>query len=133
MRYPFTPDLATGNSIIDEEHKALLKAVDKVMQDISSGKGKENAKESIVFLLDYTKTHFAHEQELQVKSNYPDYATHKAWHTQFLADIQKKATTITAGNIDSVFVIELTKTITNLVNHIKTFDKKLADYLKTAK
>ncbi len=132
MRYEFTKDLETGNSTIDGEHKLLIKAVDDVMQNVSAGKGKEQLTSTVDFLNDYTKKHFAHEEELQAQSKFPTMATHKVWHTSFISKLKTVSDKLTKDGENSLIVIELTQVISSLINHIKTEDKKLADFLKSA-
>lgn len=132
MRYQFTNDLLTGNSIIDSEHKTLIKAADDAMQSVSAGQGQENLKKNVNFLADYTVTHFKHEEELQTTSKYPDIVAHKAWHKTFVNDLNGIARKIVKDGPSSVMVIELTGKISALINHIKTEDKKLANHIKNA-
>ena len=129
MRYEFSDDLRTGNTIIDTEHKTLIQAADDAMQDISNGKGKESIQKTTTFLSEYTKTHFAHEEELQEKSKYPDIVAHKVWHKQFVATLSDTAAKISRDGISSLSVIELTRSIGALITHIKTEDKKLANHI----
>ncbi len=132
MRYEFTPDLETKNAIIDSEHKTLFKAVNDLMDKVSTGKGKESVDGAVTFLLDYTKKHFSHEEDLQQKSSYPGMVAHKTWHVKFVKDLTEISNKITGASASPVVVIELTKLVSVLITHIKTEDKKLADHLKTA-
>ncbi len=131
MRYQFTPDLETGNDIIDSEHKLLIQAVDDVMQNISQGKGKEQLNSTVDFLNNYTKKHFSHEEDLQAHCNYPAKANHKVWHTSFISKLTTISNKLKTEGENSLIVIELTQIISSLITHIKTEDKKLADYIKS--
>lgn len=133
MRYQFTNDLLTGNNTIDSEHKTLIKAADDAMQSISAGHGQEDLKKNINFLANYTVTHFKHEEELQAQSKYPDIIAHKAWHKSFVSGLTETANKIVKDGSSSIIVIELTKKISALINHIKTEDRKLATHIKNAK
>lgn len=130
MRYHFTEDLITGNDIIDSEHKTLIKAADDVIQRIATGEGKESVEKTILFLSDYTVTHFAHEEVLQAESKYPDIVAHKEWHKTFVKNLQETASNIIKDGATSLMVIELTKRISVLLNHIRTEDKKIANHIK---
>ncbi len=132
MKYEFTADLLTNNSIIDSEHRELIKAVNTLMDNISSGKGKDSIDGAVTFLVDYTKKHFGHEEDLQIKAKYPALSGHKAWHVKFVKDLSGIASKITSSGSSSVIVIELSKLVSSLITHIKTEDKKLATFLKTA-
>ncbi len=131
MRYEFTEDLFTGNSMIDTEHKKLLKAVDDLMQHISSGHGKDQVDSAVNFLLSYTKEHFKHEEDLQKQNSYPEYEKHLAWHKKYIDTLSGLQQKLVGNGASSLMVVELTGAVSDLVKHIKTFDKKLADYLKS--
>lgn len=134
MRYQFTEDLVTGNKLIDAEHQTLIKAADDLMVSISGGKGKDAVIKTVKFLSDYTKTHFRHEEELQEKCQLPDMAIHKAWHRSFEKELQEVAAKLADKGPTSLIVIELTRKMSALLNHIRTKDQELAEYIaKTAK
>ncbi len=130
MRYQFTPELATGNTIIDAEHKSLLEAVDDLMSKITAGQGQESVVKATTFLVDYTKKHFKHEEELQEKNNFPEMPNHKIWHKNYLDVLDKLSDKIKVEGPTNLIVLDLIKAMGDLVSHIKTFDKRLADYLK---
>lgn len=129
MRYQFTEDLITGNRLIDDEHKKLIKTADDIMVNITKGQGKESLDKAVKFLSDYTKTHFKHEEQLQEQCKFPDIQTHKAWHRNFEKELQLVAEKITKQGTSSVIVIELTRKFSALLNHIRTKDKALAEYI----
>lgn len=133
MRYQWSEDLATGNPVIDSEHKTLIKAVDDLVVVISSGKGAEELNKSLRFLARYTQTHFGHEESLQKESNYPSYLAHKVWHTTFVGGVNKLVKKFEAEGPNNLLVIELHKAITVLLGHIRTEDRKIADHIKAHK
>lgn len=132
MKYQFTKDLETGNTTIDSEHKELINAVNKVMADVSQGKGKDSLKQAVTFLNDYTKKHFRNEEQLQLKSSYPDMPNHKVWHKNFIDKLQSISDKLLQEGASSPLVLQLTNTVSQLITHIKTEDKKLANFLKTS-
>ena len=62
MKYELTPDLMTGNQLVDREHKELLEAVNRLMDACSEGKGREKSAEVFRYLLSYVDKHFADEE-----------------------------------------------------------------------
>ena len=60
-----------GNSIIDNEHRELFRAVNKLLDECGKGKGRAAMEPAIKFLLDYVDKHFAHEENLQKKAIIP--------------------------------------------------------------
>jgi hemerythrin len=134
MAYVLTPDLLTGNSLIDEEHKQLFKAINDLLDACASGKGRAHLAETLKFLGDYTAKHFGDEEKLQLDSKYPDYANHKILHDGFKrvvaelsAKLQKEGATVTlVGQVNSNIGDWL-------VRHIKREDVKVAQHVKSAR
>ncbi|WP_373601082.1 bacteriohemerythrin [Paraclostridium bifermentans] len=134
MAYNWTNDLLTGNTQIDSEHKELIKAINDLLEACSKGKGRAEIEKTVKFLSSYTKTHFAHEEILQMKSKYPDYANHKKYHQHFIAtvdDIQKK---LLATGPSIALVGEINTKVANwIITHIKKEDVKVAAHIRNNK
>lgn len=130
MVYEFTNDLRTGNTIIDGEHKTLIKAANDASQAITLGKGMQELESTLSFLASYTKTHFENEGKLQDKYEYPERRRHKLWHESYIRDIDLTYSRLKSEGTSPVLVAELERRIHILINHIKQQDTKLADYIK---
>lgn len=134
MAFIFTPDLVTGDDLIDTEHKELIAAFNSLMDACNHGKGRAELEKTTAFLSEYTKKHFADEERLQIKTNYPDYVNHKKYHDAFIrvvnelmAELRKEGPTITmVGKVNNNFSGWL-------VNHIKKEDVKVALNARNAK
>lgn len=129
MAYELTKDLETGNEIIDSEHRELFRAVNEFI-DACNSQGKMSLEPSVRFLLQYVGKHFAHEEELQEKSSYPDMAAHKAFHEKYKEDLKKTVLQIPSSGPTLNDLVNLNGQIAVLVDHIKVEDKKLSGYLK---
>lgn len=133
IKYELTPDLMTGNALIDSEHKQLFAAVNELMDACALGKGREKIMATAQFLTSYVAKHFGDEEQLQVKSNYPNYQPHKQFHEGYkrqLADtvrvlMSEGATVKTLGDLNRVVGV--------LISHIRTEDKRLAQHVKNSK
>ena len=132
MAFTWSKDLETGHTLIDNEHRQLIKAADELVEACSQGKGRQELTNSVNFLSNYTKTHFSHEEELMVKSKYPDYAGHRAWHQAYIRDIEAVATKLKAEGATIALVGEVNMKVSQLIMHIKSTDLKLAQFLKTS-
>lgn len=129
MRYKLTPDLETGNKMIDSEHRELLDAVNKLMDSFAQGQGRTAIDPAVKFLLDYVRTHFAHEEQLQERSKYPGINEHKQFHTSYTNTLRD----IVSELPEKHGVAEVRKISAHtqlLINHIRTEDKRLAAHLK---
>lgn len=130
MFFSFTKDLETGNAQIDSEHKMLINAINDLLDNCSKGKGRAELNKSVEFLSNYVKTHFSHEEALQIKHQYPEYEGHKRWHTAYIADIEKIVKKFSQEGATIALVGEVNAKAGALITHIKTTDSKLAKYIQ---
>ncbi|RDY22979.1 hemerythrin [Romboutsia maritimum] len=131
MAYNWSNDLQTGNMQIDTEHKELIKAINNLLEACSTGKGRAEIEKTVNFLSSYTKTHFAHEEVLQKKYNYPDYNNHKKYHQSFIDTVESIREKILANGPSIVLVGEVNSKVGNwIINHIKREDVKVAAHIR---
>ena len=130
MRYDLTKDLETGNRTIDQEHRELFQAVNRLMDSCSKGQGRASMEPAIQFLLDYVDKHFAHEEQLQQTSRYPGIAAHKTFHTTYKRGLGKIVAQIPASGPSVSDLGTLNRHIALLINHIRTEDKRLGAFLR---
>lgn len=132
--YTWSQDLQTGTVSIDTQHKQWIDALNNLLTACSQGKGRDNIRNTLVFLQNYTSKHFADEEMLQQKYNYPAFAAHKRYHDAFkkvvqdiIAEYDKTGPTIVLiGKINS-------KLGDWFINHIKNEDKKMAAFIQSKK
>ena len=130
MAIAWTNDLETGNTQIDNEHKQLIKAADELLEACSQGKGRQEIGHAVEFLSSYTKTHFAHEEQLMSKHKYPDYIVHKNWHIDFIKEIESVAEKMKAEGATIALVALVNNKLSQLLRHIRTDDLKLSQFIQ---
>lgn len=131
MAYKWSDDLLTGNMQIDTEHKELIKAINDLLDACSMGKGRAELEKTVKFLSSYTKTHFAHEEVLQMKYNYPDYNNHKKYHKHFVEQVENIHKKLLTEGSNIVLVGEINSKVGNwIISHIKREDVKVAQHIK---
>lgn len=130
MNIEWTSAIETGNALIDSEHKILIKNINDLFDACSKGAGRAKVAESAKFLSDYTKTHFSHEEQLQVKHKYPKYSEHQKWHKDFSLKIEPELAKLKTGEPTIATVAQINTLIGLLVSHIKSADVALAKYIK---
>ena len=132
MTYAWTPDLATGDTVIDNQHKLIFSAVNDLFEAYQSGKERQEVEKTMGFLREYAVSHFAEEEKLQEKYNYPDYLAHKQLHTEFKELIQRLAAKMSKDGPTDNFIIEVCTTIGEwLFSHVKEQDCKMAAYIRS--
>jgi methyl-accepting chemotaxis protein len=132
-RFAWSPDLETGNDLIDSQHKQLIEAIANLMDACSGGKGRSVLVETIDFLESYTAKHFGDEEELQQRYRYPDYPNHKKLHDGFKRVVAELGQQLKAEGATISLVGKVNTHIGGwLVNHIKREDTKVAAHLRKA-
>ena len=129
-KYELTPDLMTGNQLVDREHKELLEAVNRLMDACSEGKGREKSAEVFRYLLSYVDKHFADEERLQMQAKYPGYAAHKNFHESYKKNLRDIEKTLVAEGPTIAMLSALNRQVGILVTHIRWDDKKMAEYVR---
>ncbi len=95
--FNWTADLATGNGMIDQDHKHLIALVNKLNDAMAGGKGNAVLGPILDELIAYTVSHFGREERLMQQIAYADYAAHKAEHTKLIGEVQELRGKFAAG------------------------------------
>jgi hemerythrin len=131
MAYKWDSSLETGYDLIDNQHKQLVSALNKLLEACREGHGKEELAKTLDFMTGYTIKHFADEEKLQIKYQYPDYLTHKQYHDDFKITVKDLAEQlIQEGPTDELVGMVNTSIGDWLLNHIKGDDFRMAAYVK---
>lgn len=76
--------LTTGNELIDLDHKYLLSLFNSIELAISKPELLRYLPVFYKQLLDFSREHFAREERIQLKIQYPGFAEHKQGHQRLL-------------------------------------------------
>ncbi len=127
-------NLVVGVAEIDNEHKTLVKALDDLLAACATGQGRAHVAKTLDFVHEYTKTHFGHEEQLQMQYKYPDMNAHKRLHATYVANIVSLTKELEATGGGIIFVQKVTKTLGDwLLNHISTEDKKVGAHIQASR
>jgi hemerythrin len=131
MAYQWDNSLECGYELVDNQHKQLVAAVNDLMEASQSGQGNEAVMQTMDFLTGYTIKHFADEEKLQKKYDYPDYLNHKRIHDEFKTVVKGLTERLTREGPGPELVNVVSNTIGAwLLNHIKGDDFRMAAYVK---
>lgn len=131
MAYLFTPDLETGNALIDQEHKQLIQAINGLLDACARGVGRTQLQRTAIFLQDYTTKHFSDEETLQQESCYPDFSNHHQYHEDFKQVVADLMGRLNQEGPTLPLVNEVNTALADwLINHIKSQDKKVAAHIQ---
>ncbi|HDQ25584.1 MAG TPA: bacteriohemerythrin [bacterium] len=131
MEIKWTPDMAVGIGEIDEQHRDFIAALSGFTKALSVEKKRDAAaKEAFDFLCGYAEKHFTAEEMYMTAFSYPGGKDHKAIHDKFRGEITALREGYEAEG-GAEHAARLTEVFYGwLVNHIKTVDTKLGEFLK---
>jgi len=127
----WSDDLSVGFEEIDEQHKILIRLVNKMHEAIHKRKGSDVVEEILGELATYTKTHFVVEESLMRILGYPDYEDHKVAHDDLLEQVIELKEKVATGQTTVSF--QLMHFLKNwLTQHIMVEDAKYTNFFHAA-
>ncbi|NEX21853.1 bacteriohemerythrin [Thiorhodococcus mannitoliphagus] len=117
--------LSVGVEVIDGQHRRILDYINEL--DVArSSNDREKVSEVLMGLVDYTRTHFAFEEDMMKQAGYPLSVSHKRVHDAFVAHIDNYAVQHESGkDVTRKLMSELQIWLTN---HIQNDDRDYAPY-----
>jgi hemerythrin len=70
---------------MDDQHGILMDELNDLRQAVAHGSGQEQVSELLDRLIEFTRMHFASEEQLMEQSAFPGLAEHRAEHQSMLA------------------------------------------------
>ena len=130
MREEFDETLVTGNEMIDGQHKELIDKINKLLDSCEVGNDKLTAIKTLDYLADYTDFHFGEEEKLQESISYPGIEQHKKEHEKLRRVVEELHEMLEEQEGPTeAFVAQVQENVINwLYNHIKGFDRSVAEY-----
>jgi len=123
-------DFEVGIPQIDEEHKELIYHFNQLYLLMKEGRGHEYFEELLLFLKNYVVVHFEHEEELQVKAQYPEYEKHREMHHNFtekVYELEKKYSGTQITDRDLIYISIYIRDW--LYRHILIEDNKVGSFI----
>jgi len=130
MAINYTPDLDTGVTKIDEQHRELIKRINDVVSIGAASSEKAETDKFLRFLGDYIIEHFSDEEKLQQSSGYPKYEWHKGLHKEYIDNFNSLKEEYAKNGPSITFSMHLNKSIIDwIMKHIRTVDKELGAFI----
>ena len=120
----WSPSYSVSVVPMDKEHQRLIDIINNLYAAMRSGRGKDAIGSILDELVDYTKTHFAHEERLMKESNYAGLDEQKRAHEALIRQVVEIQGKFKSGTALSQEVLSFLKSW--LVNHIQGMDKGYA-------
>jgi hemerythrin-like metal-binding protein len=122
---------SVGNPQIDAQHQRLFDIANRFHAAYVQRAGRERLAWIFGELLDYTATHFADEEALMRRYNYPDYVQHKAGHDKLVGLVSYYRQQLENGAADiEARVMQFIQTWLN--GHILGTDRNYKAWLQPA-
>lgn len=123
------PALEVGFAKIDEDHRELVAALNRLHLAMDLGKDKAELSKVLNFLRDYTVSHFKTEEALMIQYGYPGAAAHFTTHANLVLKVCDFIVDFRAGRVaPTEALVEFLETW--LVEHILGQDREFGDYLR---
>jgi hemerythrin len=122
--------LSVGIESIDADHKKLVAIVNEFYDAICAGQSEVILSSLLDRLIDYTRQHFVHEEELFARTGYLDADEHKREHeamAERLADLRHR---ILAGKVAAPSLEVMCELKDWLFEHVLASDQKYVPHLK---
>ena len=121
MNITFDDNLITGNKTIDFQHQELIDRIRQFVAACESGDSKIKAIKMLDYLDEYTNFHFQEEEDLQKKVSYPEFKKSIQELYDYLNENEGP---------DDQFIEQVKRNVVDwLFQHIKTFDRSVAEYI----
>lgn len=136
----WTPDLAIGNEMIDDDHQAIFEIANRLQAEIASRLSAEEQDEPqlsivgevLVELIEHTGGHFMREEALMQSIGFPWYEEHKLQHKMLMNKVNDLHREFMRGRNDvSLEVAEFV--LKWMIPHIMHADMELGRCMRAAK
>jgi hemerythrin-like metal-binding protein len=124
--------LSVGVAEMDAEHQKLVALINELHTAMNTGNGGPAALEILGRVIQYTLTHFANEERLMTRCQYPKFAEHKALHTQLTQQAKQLQADVASGKRLACIQV-LTFLRTWLQTHIQQEDRKYGQHIQSRK
>jgi hemerythrin len=119
---------SVGVAQFDHEHQRLFALVNELGGAMKQGRSKEMIEKILRGLADYTRTHFANEERMLDKYGYPEIASQKAQHAEFVRKVAEFQDRMAKGSV--TLGVDVMGFLSQwLVNHIQGEDQKYSGFL----
>jgi len=117
-----------GVENIDAQHKKLFEVVSRLQKALSSSEVSKEVVGTLIFLVKYTKEHFADEEELMEAIAYPGLAAQRKLHSKLITEVDAAIAAVKQRRpIDIYKLVDFL--IDWLVNHVEREDRKIGDFI----
>ena len=118
--------MATGDATIDQQHQELIRQINKLVDAMSQGRGKQEIEPILGFLGDYVQKHFGYEEGCMERHHCPVAEVNKRAHGRLIEAFQSIRDRYEREGASLDLVLQIRQELGDwLVNHIRKIDTGL--------
>ncbi|PLX74691.1 MAG: hemerythrin [Desulfuromonas sp.] len=130
MALVWTEQLSVGYGLIDAQHRELFQRYNSLIEACTEGKGRDEIKSMLDFMVEYVTSHFAEEEEYMDRYDFPESDEHKQQHRKLFEYVQDIYTELQQEGASVAVITAINHTMLNwLLRHVKQTDVKLGTFL----
>jgi hemerythrin len=127
--FSWKPSDSVDVALLDRQHQALFEIAQQLYDALSRADGIAVAEDVFNRLMEYSANHFAAEERLMEKHEYPSLKTHRAEHRAFSNKLTEFKKNFKAGNA-SVLSDMLPYLQSWIKDHVQRSDHQYSEFLK---
>jgi len=127
--FKWCEDLSVGIDEIDQDHRRLITCLDNLFTACSAGQGPVVLKDILACLMQYTREHFSHEEDVMRRVGYPGLDEHREMHIELVSELDDIIDEFTISNSHELSNKTLQFLEDWLTHHILIEDKKIGKYI----
>ena len=132
MTLQWDDSLSVGVEVIDTQHRELFRRFGALIDCCQEKRGEKEIIELLSFLDDYVVFHFAEEQKLMERYDYPGLEDHRREHESFVRRLKSLQQDLDSEGPTRTLVSRTIRILLNwIVKHIKSVDLEFGAFLKT--
>jgi hemerythrin-like metal-binding protein len=125
----WSPEFSVGVDEIDSDHRKLLDLVNGLYDAVTYGSGRDELGKVLEGLAEYVHYHFAHEEDLFERTNYPGTERHRLQHRALTTTVAEIYEDYKSGSTD-ILPMQVLEFLKNwLYEHILGSDRAFGVYL----
>jgi hemerythrin len=123
--------MTTGVPELDDQHRALIDALNQLAGAMAAGKGTQEIENILTFAGEYAQSHFKTEEAYFEKYHCPASVKNRQEHAQFLTRFRELYSQFHERGADFKFISGVYRELSDwLVHHILGVDIQLRDVIK---
>lgn len=119
---------AVGVKAMDEQHAIIMDTLNDIRLALVRGKGREHLSDTLTRLIEFTRMHFASEEQLLENESFPGVSEHRDAHQKLLSQIQETA--LRTQHNDAIHMTSMLVFLRDwYMSHIEDFDRQYGEWL----